>query len=71
MSEPTSAERCGPKLQLTRQRVNTHHASYLDLELIYRVPDLQSGDNQNKGVIAKWSYYILILVTVEHRNSNE
>jgi hypothetical protein len=32
--EPTSAGRCGPKVQLTCQRVDEHSAPYLDLELI-------------------------------------
>jgi hypothetical protein len=33
-SEPTSAGRCGPKLQLMWQRVDARSAPYLDLELI-------------------------------------
>jgi hypothetical protein len=32
--EPTSAGRCGLKVQLTCQRVDGHSAPYLDLELI-------------------------------------
>jgi hypothetical protein len=32
--EPTSAGRCGPKLQLTWQRVDARHAPCLDLELV-------------------------------------
>jgi hypothetical protein len=32
--EPTSAERCGPKLQLAWQRVNARPAPCLDLELV-------------------------------------
>jgi hypothetical protein len=34
MPEPTSAERCGLKLQLMWLRVDTHRAPYLDLMLI-------------------------------------
>jgi hypothetical protein len=33
---PTSVGRCGPKLQLTWQRVDVHSALYLDLELVCR-----------------------------------
>jgi hypothetical protein len=32
--KPTSAGRCGPKLQLTWQRVDARLAPYLDLELV-------------------------------------
>jgi hypothetical protein len=32
--KPTSAERCGPKVQLTWQRMDAHPASCLDLELV-------------------------------------
>jgi hypothetical protein len=32
--EPTSVGRYGPKLQLTWQRVDAHHTSCLDLELV-------------------------------------
>jgi hypothetical protein len=42
--EPTSVERCGPKLQLMWQCVNARSAHYLDLELIYGVPGLQGAD---------------------------
>jgi hypothetical protein len=34
--EPTSAERCGLKLQLTWQRVDAHPVLCLDLELVCR-----------------------------------
>jgi hypothetical protein len=34
-SEPTFVGRCGPKLQLTWQRVDARHALFLDLKLIY------------------------------------
>jgi hypothetical protein len=43
--EPTSAGRCGPKLQLTWQRVDAHLAPCLDLELVYRGTGLQGTDN--------------------------
>jgi hypothetical protein len=33
--EPTSIGRCGPKLQLVWQRVDTRPAPYLNLELVY------------------------------------
>jgi hypothetical protein len=33
--EPTSAWRCGPKLQLTWQRVDARPAPCLDLDLVY------------------------------------
>jgi hypothetical protein len=42
--EPTSAGRCGPKLQLARQRVDACPAPCLDLELVYGVPGLQGAD---------------------------
>jgi hypothetical protein len=47
--EPTSTGRCGPKLQLTWQRVDTRHAPCLDLELVY-------GGNRSLG----YRHYILI-----------
>jgi hypothetical protein len=42
--EPTSAGRCGLKLQLTWQRVDARPAPCLDLELVYGVPGLQGAD---------------------------
>jgi hypothetical protein len=36
--EPTSAERCRPKLQLTRHRVDARPAPCFDLELICEIP---------------------------------
>jgi hypothetical protein len=42
--EPTSARRCGPKLQLMWQHVDACPASCLDLELVCRVPNLQGTD---------------------------
>jgi hypothetical protein len=50
MSEPTSTERCDPKLQLIWQRVDARSAAYLDLELVcgypvFRVPTITTpGD---------------------------
>jgi hypothetical protein len=43
--EPTSAGRCGPKLQLVWQHVDARTVPYLDLELICGVPDLQGADS--------------------------
>jgi hypothetical protein len=43
--ESTSAGRCGPKLQLTWQRMDAHSTPCLDIELICGVPGLQSADN--------------------------
>jgi hypothetical protein len=47
-SEATSAGRCGPKVQLTRQRVDARSAPFLDLEIIYGIPDLQGTDSGGK-----------------------
>jgi hypothetical protein len=41
--EPTSAERCGLKLQLAWQRVDARLASCLDLELVRGVSGLQGA----------------------------
>jgi hypothetical protein len=43
--KPTSAGRCGLKLQLMWQHVDARPASYLDLELVCRVSGLQGADN--------------------------
>jgi hypothetical protein len=43
--EPTSAGRCGPKLQLVWQRVDARPAPCLNLELVCGVPGLQGADN--------------------------
>jgi hypothetical protein len=42
--KPTSVGRCGPKLQLTWQRVDACHVLCLDLELVCEVPGLQGVD---------------------------
>jgi hypothetical protein len=42
--EPTSAWRCGPKLQLVWWRVYARPAPCLDLELVCGVPDLQGAN---------------------------
>jgi hypothetical protein len=44
VSEPTSAGRCGLKLQLTWQRVDARPAHCLDLELVCGVLGLQGTD---------------------------
>jgi hypothetical protein len=41
--ERTSGGRCGPKLQLKWQRVDVRPTTYLDLEFICEVPDLQGA----------------------------
>jgi hypothetical protein len=45
--EPTSAGRCGLKLQFAWQCVNASSVSYLDLELVYGVPGLQGADKHS------------------------
>jgi hypothetical protein len=45
--KPTSAGRCGAKLQLTWQCVDARSAPCLDLELVCGVPDLQGADKIN------------------------
>jgi hypothetical protein len=42
--EPTSARRCGLKLQLMWQHVDARHAPCLELELVCGVPGLHSAD---------------------------
>jgi hypothetical protein len=42
--KPTSAGRCGPKLQLAWQHVYARSAPCLNLELVCRVPGLQGAD---------------------------
>jgi hypothetical protein len=48
--EPTSIERRGLKVQLTWQRVDARHATYLNLELVYGVSGLQSVDNNHSTI---------------------
>jgi hypothetical protein len=43
-SKPTSAGRCGPKLQLMWQHVDARPASCLNLELVCGVTGLQGTD---------------------------
>jgi hypothetical protein len=45
--EPTSAGRCGLKLQHTWQRVDAHPDPCLELELVGGVPSLQGADKNN------------------------
>jgi hypothetical protein len=42
--KPTSAGRRGSELQVAWQRVDTRPTPYLNLELVYGVPDLQGTD---------------------------
>jgi hypothetical protein len=42
-SEPTSAGRCGLKLQLIWHRVDTHPAPYFELEFVCGVPGIQGA----------------------------
>jgi hypothetical protein len=53
--EPTSAGRCGPKVQLMWQHVDAHTAPCLDLELVYGVPGLQRTDNNDLLLLRKAS----------------
>jgi hypothetical protein len=58
--KPTSAGICGPKLQLTWQRVDARPAPCLDLELVCGVPGLQGADTRASRTDVRPS--------LEHRN---
>jgi hypothetical protein len=49
--ERSSARRCTPKLQFTWQYVDTHTATYLNLELVCGVPGLQCADTEDQLLI--------------------
>jgi hypothetical protein len=49
--KPTFIGRCGPKVQLTWQRVDARSAPCLDLELVCGVPGLQDTDTGHGHLI--------------------
>jgi hypothetical protein len=62
--EPTSAGRCGPKLQLTWQRVDARPAHCLDLELVCGLPGLQCADTHVCAVVycTKLQEYLFTII---------